>query len=857
MQVEESSIGWRAKVSPEGHFISDYEFDVLIGANGKGDTLPGFSHKEFRGKLALAITANFINRRSEQEERVQEIPGIAYIFNQQFFKEMQEETGIDLENIVYYKDETHYFVMTAKKRSLLKRKVLKKDFDDVTLLLHSDNVDKSALMLYATDAADFSTEGSLPTLDFAANHVGQPDVAIFDFTSLLSAEGSCRIFQKDNYRLLLGLIGDNLHEPFWPTGSGAARGFLSVFDAAWMLRCYCSPKYTSLQVLANREAAYRLLAQSTPENLSKNINDYTIDPRTRYQHLDNVLPEQVMNLVNTDDWSQFNKNVDLSGILQSRNSSMVSVFHRSGDLKNPSNYEKHQRLIRWYQQIVAPFRLRVDNLCQSFASGCVLLAVLKQFLPYDELSTLKMEDSKSRSSHDLSLRLTQFIYDKFDIDQPVTFSDKNGMYEYLSRLREQFHDQTPKRSTLPFQIATSLDNESQKRQEDQREKARQRHKKRLELLMKKSNDDNRDKAADLIVQTSLKRVQKLSEKRLQDFEQMLRETDVLGWHNKNHEAIRCKKARPCLKTRKLDKKEVEEMEEKLKTTAMGCLLAKTRPPPEPNLSTLGMPYIREHGADKVGPLMKILVLLRKNAKIIAEKTADLKKRAQNAFKDDSNLKHDDFDKNLQALGRRLRLPNLSGALPINDLLFFHNQNISTNKTLIHKKKPPVPLPDIAAMKRSPATSPLSCQNTHTDSCYFCGKRVYLAEKLTVDNTLLCHKLCFKCAFCNARLRLDSYRMERLEIMNDHKAKRYFFCLQHAALNLSEKTAKIRLQNDFLPPKTLENDDTSECDDQSDGYNPDEIEIDEDLLVMHNMGLESWNDDNDNSGNKGSRRESFV
>ena len=27
--------------------------------------------------------------------------------------------GIDLENIVYYKDDTHYFVMTAKKQSLL------------------------------------------------------------------------------------------------------------------------------------------------------------------------------------------------------------------------------------------------------------------------------------------------------------------------------------------------------------------------------------------------------------------------------------------------------------------------------------------------------------------------------------------------------------------------------------------------------------------------------------------------------------------------------------------------------------------------------------------------------------------
>lgn len=33
--------------------------------------------------------------------------------------------GIDLENIVYYKDDTHYFVMTAKKQCLLQLGVLR------------------------------------------------------------------------------------------------------------------------------------------------------------------------------------------------------------------------------------------------------------------------------------------------------------------------------------------------------------------------------------------------------------------------------------------------------------------------------------------------------------------------------------------------------------------------------------------------------------------------------------------------------------------------------------------------------------------------------------------------------------
>jgi hypothetical protein len=95
----------------------------------------GFKRKEFRGKLAIAVTANFINRRTEAEARVEEISGVAFIFNQKFFKDLYEATGIDLENIVYYKDETHYFVMTAKKHSLIDKgvilQVIKDLFSDI------------------------------------------------------------------------------------------------------------------------------------------------------------------------------------------------------------------------------------------------------------------------------------------------------------------------------------------------------------------------------------------------------------------------------------------------------------------------------------------------------------------------------------------------------------------------------------------------------------------------------------------------------------------------------------------------------------------------------------------------------
>lgn len=38
-------IGWHARVSPPDHPVSQYEFDVLVGADGKRNTLLGKNFK--------------------------------------------------------------------------------------------------------------------------------------------------------------------------------------------------------------------------------------------------------------------------------------------------------------------------------------------------------------------------------------------------------------------------------------------------------------------------------------------------------------------------------------------------------------------------------------------------------------------------------------------------------------------------------------------------------------------------------------------------------------------------------------------------------------------------------------------
>lgn len=102
--------------------------------------------------------------------------------------------------------------MTAKKHSLIDKGVILNDYSDTAKLLGVDNVDKEALEEYAREAADFSTNYHLPQLEFAVNHYGQPDVAMFDFTSMYAAENASRVVERNGHRLLMTLVGDSLLE---------------------------------------------------------------------------------------------------------------------------------------------------------------------------------------------------------------------------------------------------------------------------------------------------------------------------------------------------------------------------------------------------------------------------------------------------------------------------------------------------------------------------------------------------------------------------------------------------------------------------------------------------------------------
>uniref|UniRef100_UPI0037E8D693 F-actin-monooxygenase mical2b isoform X4 n=1 Tax=Semicossyphus pulcher TaxID=241346 RepID=UPI0037E8D693 len=428
---ENEGIGWRAAIRPADHPVADFEFDVVVGADGRRNTLEGFKRKDFRGKLAIAITANFINRNTTAEAKVEEISGVAFIFNQKFFLDLKEETGIDLENIVYYRDNTHYFVMTAKKQSLLDKGVVIHDYVDTQMLLSSENVNQEALLCYAREAADFGTNYQLPTLDFAMNHLGQPDVAMFDFTSMHASENAALVRERFGHQLLVALVGDSLLEPFWPMGTGCARGFLAAFDTAWMVKSWAQGR-TVLEVLAERESIHRLLPQTTPENIAKNFEQYTIDPGTRYPNLNSscVRPNQVRHLY-------------ISGELSSCSLERAATIRRPVNLSRRESEIRPARLLTWCQKQTDGYKnVKITDLTSSWKSGIALCALIHRFKPQ-----LIDFDSLNEEDHAANLQLAFDIGEReFGIrsftsvkelndDQEL---DKTRMITYLSKFYELF-----------------------------------------------------------------------------------------------------------------------------------------------------------------------------------------------------------------------------------------------------------------------------------------------------------------------------------------------------------------------------------------------------------------------------------
>ncbi|GFY40700.1 protein-methionine sulfoxide oxidase mical3a [Trichonephila inaurata madagascariensis] len=791
-------IGWHAHVSPSDHPVSQYEFDVLIGADGKRNTLLGFNRKEFRGKLAIAVTANFINKHTPEEARVPEISGVAFIFNQKFFQDMKEQTSIDLENIVYYKDDTHYFVMTAKKQSLLERGVIIQDFNDTARLLAAENVDREALMEYARDAADFATSYQLPHLDFAVNHYGQADVAMFDFTSMYAAENACRVIERRGHKLLQGLVGDSLLEPFWPTGSGCARGFLSSFDAAWMIRSWASGKMTTLQVLAERESIYRLLAQTTPENLSKDLNQYTLNPSSRYPNLNllAVLPSQVRSLYATD--GKIEETV-VDTVVE-----MPRKKRRRESMIHPDT------LLNWCQkQVALNEKVKIQDFTTSWKDGLALCTILHHYRPdLIDISDLDPENIAKNNQLAFDICEKELGIPPVMTGQEMTecaVPDKLTMVSYISQVYDSFRGEIPvvshpksvvgeERIASPskqfYSTPLSILNKVSSRLQNKRKYSIEK-----EIAKDKERGENVRKRSSLLTHKRRSREKAFAQDKTNQ--------DIILT---DYKTLSTNKPRESINTR------VKNLEEKMKKDAgLRCHLAEESDnsrgalvrseQTELNIKMLQQ-QLQNNGNDanvkknkmpKVGKLRKD----EWNVKVIEEKIKQQNSQQQKkATPDKPKIYQEIFASKLQQMKETIEA---GGTLTPEEEARYKKFDASLNRLKDRLSKGNLDTGDrgrnqIAAMtdhmtkiwekkqgrSRDPVPpAPVTKKITETDSqkntsgstiCYFCKERVYLLERLSAEG-LFFHRTCFKCEYCSTALRRGDYSF-------DKEAGGKFYCKPH-------------------------------------------------------------------------------
>ncbi|XP_062327160.1 F-actin-monooxygenase mical2b isoform X7 [Osmerus eperlanus] len=736
---ENAGPGWRAEIRPADHPVADFDFDVVVGADGRRNTLEGFKRKEFRGKLAIAITANFINRNTTAEAKVEEISGVAFIFNQKFFHDLKEETGVDLENIVYYKDKTHYFVMTAKKQSLLDKGVIIHDYIDTEMLLSSENVNQEALLGYAREAADFGTNYQLPTLDYAMNHCGQPDVAMFDFTSMYASENAAQVRDRFGHQLLVTLVGDSLLEPFWPMGTGCARGFLAAFDTAWMVKSWAQGR-SPLEVLAERESLYRLLPQTTPENIAKNFEQYTLDPGTRYPNLNSscVRPHQVRHLY-------------LNGELKSCSLERAATIRRPVNLARRESEIRPGRLLTWCQKQTEGYRnVEVTDLTSSWSTGMSLCALIHRVRPQlIDFDSLNVEDVAENLQLAFDVAEREFGVRPFTSGKLLAGGqeiDKPSMVFYLSKFYELFRG-TP----LPASDSKGADENT----EDLPSKAVHGFNKALNFTLPRKRVPKDDKKLEDTDPTKRRRKvgSYLEEATLssqsgssggegrEPKENKVRSmaTQLLAKFEESNPScsLRRQKKAQTQHAREFLKKSVKEKAVHLKALVSGD---PTSTPESQASKCQGLDMQFSKKATLRAPLNQSLVCNSSGPTYVSQSqyTAMLQPKKEPVF---NPLKQRTVGKVSLAIGARAEA-----------LVSLYDNDHRPKASL---SSPPCSPPS------SPLTSPGSLRREFPqsgDKCHFCERRVYVVERISAEG-LYFHRECFRCDTCGSALRQGGHAFD--------------------------------------------------------------------------------------------------
>jgi len=464
-----SEKGWRAAFTPSNDELRDFEFDVIVGADARRNRFEGFPKRELRARLAIGLTCNFVNLKTKADSNVEEISGVAYHFNQRFFEKLAERDGIELENIVYYKGDTHYFVMCAKKLSLLRRGVLKKDHEVTADLVASSNVDEECLKDFIRTAADRATQGKMPQFEFAKNNRGNDDVALFDFTRMYRAEHASRFEELHGRKLMLALVGDSLIEPFWPMGTGCARGFFAVFDLAWVTRNWQlkrndqdPTKSSEFEALWLHDQLYRLLQFSTPSTTNQSYQHYTIDPQTRYLNMlcKPIRLEKIFHL--------YTSNRPIEKLPEISPPVITDQRPKRSTLTRKASSLGDNKLLNWCKNSTAFYAddVTIDDMTSSWRNGLAICAIIASFRPnLIDMKSLKADDVATNNQLAFDVAEKHLGISPVKTGREIKEEDLVDplfIYSYVSQFYELFKAEVPVWKQADDVIKTNGDSGSSK-----------------------------------------------------------------------------------------------------------------------------------------------------------------------------------------------------------------------------------------------------------------------------------------------------------------------------------------------------------------------------------------------------------
>ncbi|KAG9461455.1 hypothetical protein GDO78_016835, partial [Eleutherodactylus coqui] len=187
-----------------------------------------------------------------------------------------------------------------------------------------------------------------------------------------------------------------------------------------------------------RESIYRLLPQTTPENVSKNFSQYCTDPTTRYPNvnLQFLRPTQVRHLYYTGEMKDVN--LEIGNLVNAQ---------RTPRLGRNESVARTSKLLSWCQKQTEGYTgVSVTDLTMSWKSGLALCAIIHWYRPelidFGSLDERNVEKNNQlafdTAERELGISPIMTGKEMASVGEP----DKLSMVVYLSQFYEMFKETT-------------------------------------------------------------------------------------------------------------------------------------------------------------------------------------------------------------------------------------------------------------------------------------------------------------------------------------------------------------------------------------------------------------------------------